>query len=44
VVRRGIAPELSIPRSAGALQALHGLAPPVFRAGVRAAVRVRPER
>ena len=44
VARKGIAPEVSVPRSAGALQALHGLAPPLFRAAVRAAVRVRPER
>jgi short-subunit dehydrogenase len=44
VVRKGIAPDVSIPRSAGTLQALHGLAPPLFRAGVRAAVRIRPER
>ena len=41
VARKGIAPEVSVPRSAGALQ---GLAPPLFRAAVRAAVRVRPER
>lgn len=44
VVRKGIAPEVSVPRSAGALQALHGLAPPLFRAGVRATLRMRPER
>jgi short-subunit dehydrogenase len=44
VVRKGLAPEVSIPRSAGALRALRGLAPPVFRAGVRATLRVRPER
>ena len=37
VVRSGIAPEISVPRSAGSLAALHAIAPPVFRAGVRAA-------
>jgi short-subunit dehydrogenase len=42
-VRKGIAPSVSVPRSAGTLRALHGLAPPLFRAGVRASLRVRPE-
>jgi len=44
VARKGIAPEISIPRSAGSLPALHALAPPVFRAGVRAATRRRAPR
>jgi hypothetical protein len=44
VARSGIAPQMSVPRSAGVLPALRGLAPPLFRAGVRAVVRGRPER
>ena len=42
--RDGVAPTVSVPRAAAVLPALHGLAPPLFRAGVRAALRVRPER
>ena len=44
VVRKGIAPEISVPRSAGSLLALHAAAPPLFRAGVRAATRSRNPR
>jgi len=44
VVRRGIAPEISIPRAAGSLPALQAMAPPMFRAGVRAATRRRSPR
>jgi len=41
VVRKGIAPEVSVPRSAAVLPALQGIAPPAFRAGVRAVARRR---
>jgi short-subunit dehydrogenase len=44
VVRKGIAPEISVPRAAGSLLALHAVAPPLFRAGVRAATRTRNRR
>jgi len=44
VVRKGIAPEISVPRAAGSLLALHAFAPPLFRAGVRAATRARNPR
>ena len=44
VVRKGTAPSVAVPRSAGTLRALHGLAPPLFRAGVRTSRRVRPAR
>ena len=44
VVRKGIAPEISVPRVAGSLIALHAVAPPAFRAGVRAATRSRNPR
>jgi short-subunit dehydrogenase len=41
VARDGTAPSASVPRAAAMLPALHGLAPPVFRAGVRAVMRAR---
>ena len=41
VVRRGIAPEISIPRSLAALQAFRVLAPPLYRWGVRTIARRR---
>jgi short-subunit dehydrogenase len=44
VARDGTAPSASVPRSAAVLPALHGLAPPVFRACVRAVMRARPRR
>jgi short-subunit dehydrogenase len=44
VARDGTAPSASVPRAAAVLPALHGLAPPVFRAGVRAVMRARPRR
>jgi short-subunit dehydrogenase len=42
--RDGRAPAVSVPRAAAVVPALHGLAPPVFRAGVRAVMRARPRR
>jgi NAD(P)-dependent dehydrogenase (short-subunit alcohol dehydrogenase family) len=39
VVRKGIAPEISIPRSLSALQAFRVLTPPLYRWGVRAIAR-----
>lgn len=44
VARDGRAPSVSVPRAAGVLPALRGIAPPVFRAGVRAVMRARPGR
>jgi short-subunit dehydrogenase len=44
VARDGTAPAVSVPHAAAVLPALHGLAPPVFRAGVRAVMRARPRR
>jgi len=44
VAREGKAPTASVPRAAAVLPALHGLAPPLFRAGVRAVMRARPGR
>jgi short-subunit dehydrogenase len=44
VARDGTAPSASVPRAAAVLPTLHGLAPPVFRAGVRAVMRARHER
>jgi NADP-dependent 3-hydroxy acid dehydrogenase YdfG len=41
VARDGMAPSVSVPRAAAVLPALHGLAPPLFRAGVRAVMRAR---
>ena len=44
VVRRGLAPEVSVPRWAGPFQAFRVLTPPVYRWGVRkaAAMGIRP--
>lgn len=42
VVRRGIAPEISIPRWVGPLQAFRVLTPPLYRWGVRTIRRVGP--
>jgi NAD(P)-dependent dehydrogenase (short-subunit alcohol dehydrogenase family) len=39
VVRKGIAPEISIPRSVAALQAFRVLTPPLYRWGVRTIAR-----
>jgi uncharacterized protein len=44
VARTGKAPEVSVPRSAGALRALRGVVPPLLRAGVRTTLRARPGR
>jgi short-subunit dehydrogenase len=42
VVRRGIAPELSIPRWAASFQAFRVLTPPLYRWGMRRATRQMP--
>jgi short-subunit dehydrogenase len=44
VARDGTGPTVSVPHAAAVLPALHGLAPPVFRAGVRAVMRARSGR
>jgi short-subunit dehydrogenase len=41
VAREGTAPTASVPRAAAVLPLLHGMAPPVFRGGVRAVMRAR---
>jgi hypothetical protein len=41
VVRRGVAPEVSIPRWVSSLQAFRVLTPPLYRLGMRRVARRR---